>query len=168
PSNPSHPPPPATRMRFAHGHTRVGGDSPFHPLLHPLRDGVTMSASTGVEPIHTELLIGGAEIRAGGQEPVRNPAAPDEVVGYISAATREHATAAVDAAVAAWPIWSEMSAGKRAGILTSALQGLGQEQARAELLTRENGKVLQEAQIELGVRRTVSARRVTGRSARHQ
>ena len=110
-----------------------------------------MSASTGVEPIHTELLIDGAEIRAGGQEPVRNPAAPDEVVGYISAATREHATAAVDAAVAAWPIWSEMSAGKRAGILTSALQGLGQEQARAELLTRENGKVLQEAQIELGV-----------------
>src|SRR5690606_24575087 len=121
PSNPRHPPPqqpqapstPATRMRFAHGHTRVGGDSPFHPLLHPLRDGVTMSASTGVEPIHTELLIDGAEIRAGGQEPVRNPAAPDEVVGYISAATREHATAAVDAAVAAWPIWSEMSAGKR-------------------------------------------------------
>jgi len=110
-----------------------------------------MSASTSVEPIHTDLLINGEEVHAGDRQPVHNPAAPDEIVGYISAATVDQATAAVDAAAGAWPMWSAMAPTKRAEVLTTALRGLDQTEARAALLTRENGKILQEAKTELGV-----------------
>src|SRR5690606_15679176 len=111
-----------------------------------------MSASTSIEPIHTSLLIGGEEIHAGDRQPVPNPAAPAETVGYISAATVEQSTAAVDAAADAWPTWSAMPAVKRAELLTAALRALADgEDHRAELLVRENGKTLQEAKTELGV-----------------
>src|SRR5690606_18326112 len=107
-----------------------------------------MSASTSVEPIHTDLLINGEEVHAGDRQPVHNPAAPDEIVGYISAATVDQATAA---AAGAWPRASAMAPTKRAEVLTTALRGLDQTEVRAALLTRENGKILQEAKTELGV-----------------
>ena len=97
------------------------------------------------------LLIGGAELRSEDCLPVRDPH-DGSLVGQAPAATREQALAAITAAEAAWPAWAGMSATERVEQLLAALPGLdGDAGQRAELLVREHGKVLAEAQRELSV-----------------
>jgi acyl-CoA reductase-like NAD-dependent aldehyde dehydrogenase len=111
-----------------------------------------MQTSATPETTDTGLLIGGEVVSAPDADPVHDPGAPSEVVGHAASAAPEQAVAAIDAAERAWPEWSARSAADRAGLLTAALDALEADtEERARLLTRENGKVIGESRIELGV-----------------
>jgi len=98
------------------------------------------------------LFIGGEEIETGESFAVQDPGRPNETVGRAVSATRDQAQGAVDAAARAWGDWSRLAPERRAELLVAALDGLGaEEEARARLLTRENGKVLMESNIEMHV-----------------
>lgn len=112
----------------------------------------TAPQETGAAPVRTGLLIDGKTVETEEWTAVRNPAAPDLVVGHSAAATPEQARAAVAAADAAFPAWAAMPARRRAEIISEALTLLdGSEAERAALMTRENGKISFESQIEMGV-----------------
>jgi acyl-CoA reductase-like NAD-dependent aldehyde dehydrogenase len=109
--------------------------------------------TTGVDAISTPLLIAGEE-RAGGAGtfPVYDPARTGSIIGYAAAASRDDALAAVAAAEAAWPAWSALTATERVAIVLAALDGLQADQdARTDVLSRENGKIRFEAFIDLVV-----------------
>jgi acyl-CoA reductase-like NAD-dependent aldehyde dehydrogenase len=102
--------------------------------------------------IAAELIVGGETCPGAEHFDVHDPAAPVEVVGRAASATPEQATAAVHAAHAAWHEWRELTPSERADRLVAALDVLADdEEERAEVLVRENGKVLAEARIELKV-----------------
>jgi acyl-CoA reductase-like NAD-dependent aldehyde dehydrogenase len=109
--------------------------------------------TTAVETISTPLLIAGQE-RPGsaGTFPVYDPARTGEIIGYAAAASTDDALAAVAAAEAAWAAWAAMSATERVAIVLNALSGLEQDNdARTDVLSRENGKIRFEAFIDLAV-----------------
>jgi len=109
--------------------------------------------TTSADAISTPLLIAGEE-RAGraGTFPVYDPAQTGAIIGYAAAASADDALAAVAAAEAAWPAWSAMSATERVAIVLKALEGLGSDNdARTDILSRENGKIRFEAFIDLAV-----------------
>jgi acyl-CoA reductase-like NAD-dependent aldehyde dehydrogenase len=110
-----------------------------------------MTAASDTE-ISTPLLIGGQE-RAGTETfPVYDPAHTGQVIGQAAAATTDDALDAVAAARHAWPAWAARSASERAAIALKALDGLEADaEERADLLSRENGKVRMEAAIDLAV-----------------
>ena len=97
------------------------------------------------------LLIGGEEHTSDDHIDVRNPH-DGSLVGRAPAADDAQARAAVAAAEAAWPAWSALPAVARVERLLDALTGMELDAAeRAELLVREHGKVLAEAQLEMRV-----------------
>ncbi|MFG2028761.1 aldehyde dehydrogenase family protein [Streptomyces sp. NPDC048825] len=107
---------------------------------------------TRAEAVRTGLLIDGKTVETEGWTAVHDPAAPDRIVGHAAAATPDQARAAVAAADAAFPGWAAMPARRRAEILGEALTLLEDSAAeRAALMTRENGKIAFESQIEMGV-----------------
>ncbi|MFG2730593.1 aldehyde dehydrogenase family protein [Streptomyces canus] len=81
----------------------------------------TAPQETGAAPVRTGLLIDGKPVETEAWTAVRNPAAPDLVVGHAAAATPEQARAAVAAADAAFPAWAAMPARRRAEIISEAL-----------------------------------------------
>ena len=109
--------------------------------------------TTAVEAISTPLLIAGEE-RPGtaGTFPVYDPGQAGAIIGYAAAASEQDALAAVDAAQTAWPAWASMSATERTGVVLSALGTLDTDnEARIDVLSRENGKIRFEAMIDLAV-----------------
>jgi acyl-CoA reductase-like NAD-dependent aldehyde dehydrogenase len=99
----------------------------------------------------TQLLIGGEERPAADTFAVHDPH-DGSVAGHAAAASREQATDAIDAAHRAGPAWAELTAAERAQRALAALDGLDADAGeRAEVLVRENGKILMEAQIDLAV-----------------
>jgi len=109
--------------------------------------------TTPADEISTPLLIAGEE-RPGsaGSFPVYDPAQTGAIIGYAAAASADDALAAVAAAEAAWPAWAAMSATERVAIVLKALEGLGSDNdARTDILSRENGKIRFEAFIDLAV-----------------
>ena len=109
--------------------------------------------TTAADAISTPLLIAGEE-RPGsaGSFPVYDPAQTGAIIGYAAAASADDALAAVAAAEAAWPAWAAMSATERVAIVLKALEGLGSDNdARTDILSRENGKIRFEAFIDLAV-----------------
>ncbi|MEV0220338.1 aldehyde dehydrogenase family protein [Streptomyces sp. NPDC050704] len=112
----------------------------------------TASNETRSAPVRTGLLIDGKTVETEEWTAVHDPAAPDLIVGHAAAATPDQARAAVAAADAAFPGWAAMPARRRAEIIGEALTLLeGSETERAALMTRENGKISFESQIEMGV-----------------
>jgi acyl-CoA reductase-like NAD-dependent aldehyde dehydrogenase len=102
--------------------------------------------------ITTPLLIAGEERAGAGTFPVHDPARAGEVVGHAATATADDALDAVAAAHRAWPTWAALSAAERTAIVLKALDGLDKDaDERAEILSRENGKVRFEAAIDLAV-----------------
>jgi acyl-CoA reductase-like NAD-dependent aldehyde dehydrogenase len=103
-----------------------------------------------VEETRTGLFIGGEGRGAEGSFPVFDPADPETVVGHAADATAGEAREAVRAAHDAFPAWAELDAGRRAELVLAALDALedGNDQ-RVELLSRENGKVRLECDIEM-------------------
>ncbi|MBF8191960.1 aldehyde dehydrogenase family protein [Nonomuraea sp. K274] len=100
----------------------------------------------------TGLVIDGETVATTETIPVHDPSRPETVVGWAAAATPEDCEHAVAAAQRAFTGWAARSAPERAELVLAALGPLaGSAAARAELLTRENGKILGESQIDLAV-----------------
>ncbi|MFI1356369.1 aldehyde dehydrogenase family protein [Streptomyces sp. NPDC020898] len=112
----------------------------------------TEPAQTRADAVRTGLFIDGKTVETDSWSAVHDPAAPDRIVGHAAAATPGQARAAVAAADAAFPAWAAMPARRRAEIIGQALTLLDDSAAdRAALMTRENGKIAFESQIEMGV-----------------
>ncbi len=103
--------------------------------------------------VTTPLLINGEEREgAAGAFAVYEPAYAGTVIGHAAAASADDALDAVAAANQAWPAWAALSAAERTAICLKALEGLDEDaDERAEILSRENGKVRFEAAIDLMV-----------------
>jgi acyl-CoA reductase-like NAD-dependent aldehyde dehydrogenase len=108
---------------------------------------MALTETTGTMP----LLIGGEERAAADSFAVHDPH-DGSVIGHAAAASAAEAEDAVRAAEAAWPAWAALSAAERTRLALAALEGLDADaDERAELLSRENGKVRFEAGIDVGV-----------------
>jgi acyl-CoA reductase-like NAD-dependent aldehyde dehydrogenase len=117
---------------------------------------MTATAATA----QTVLTIGGQpQPGAAGTYPVHNPARPAEIVGHAPAADRDQVDAAVRAARQAAAGWRALDVGERtaaiAAAATTAAQQLGTD--GAPLYTREHGKVLAEARMEIDTAPAVAA-----------
>jgi acyl-CoA reductase-like NAD-dependent aldehyde dehydrogenase len=100
----------------------------------------------------TGLFIGGQSRPTEDVFPVFDPADPESVVGYAAAATTDQAREAVRAANDAFPAWAELGAKRRAELVVGALDALADDHdQRVELLSRENGKVRGESDVDLHV-----------------
>ena len=105
-----------------------------------------------VSEVRTGLYIGGAHEDADETFAVHDPADPEAVVGYAAAATEEQARRAVGAASEAFPAWAALGAHERAAQVRASLGALAADNAeRIDLLSRENGKVRSECDIEMHV-----------------
>src|ERR1044072_5848263 len=98
-----------------------------------------------------QMLIGGEWVnsRSGDYVEVMNPAT-GEAVDRAPRGTKEDAGEAIDAAEAAFATWSEWTQAKRADVLRRTV-GLirANEKELATLLTKEQGKPLREAILEI-------------------
>ena len=107
-----------------------------------------MQAATGATK--TAYPIVGGKAQDGEEDPSRNPAATEEVVGVCRLATVEHVEAALELAVAGQRHWDQTPASERAAILGRAADLF--EANAAELLAlcvAEAGKTLPDAIAEL-------------------
>ncbi len=106
-----------------------------------------------VQPeVSTDLYIDGQPVQTSDRLEIRDPGRPDEVVGDAAAATRHQTLSAVEAAKRAFPQWSARTPRERAELVLASLGGLAvHHEADAEILTRENGKILMESKIDLWV-----------------
>ena len=106
-------------------------------------------------PVATELLIDGEwrPSASGARYEIHNPARPAELVGTAASATPADVDAAVRAAHAAYPAWSALSYHDRAAYLRKINEAVVADEAelkdRTRLFTREHGKILREAALEL-------------------
>ena len=102
--------------------------------------------------VSTPLLFAGEERGTAETFPVYDPAHTGTIIGHAAAASADDALDAVAAAHKAWPAWAALSAAERVAIVLKALDGLDADaEARAEILSRENGKVRFEASVDLMV-----------------
>ena len=86
----------------------------------------------------------------------KNPANTSEVLGAFPSATRDDVKRAIDAAQAAFPKWAGMPAPARGAILDKASQVIAARlDDMAACLTREEGKTLAEAKIEVARARDI-------------
>lgn len=109
-----------------------------------------MQVATSHPQTTTGLFIGGQSREAANTFPVFDPADPEAVVGHAADASVDQARDAVRAAHEAFPAWAELDARRRAELVTASLQGLAEgNDERVELLSRENGKVRSECEIEM-------------------
>ena len=112
-------------------------------------------AISDTAPVLSRLFIDGREVPATDCRTyaVHNPARPREVVGHAARANREDVDRAFAAAHRAYPGWSALSYEKRADYLRRIARHLTQDEAelqqRIRLFTREHGKVLKEAAVEI-------------------
>jgi aldehyde dehydrogenase (NAD+) len=80
----------------------------------------------------------------------RNPANLEEVTGLWPASTKEDTLKALEAAQKAFPAWKSLTVYQRAEYLKKALLAMVRRQDEfAEVLTKENGKTLNESKSEI-------------------
>lgn len=100
----------------------------------------------------TGLVIDGETTGTAETTPVYDPSRPDTIVGWAAAASTSDSERAVTAAQRAFADWAGKTAMERAEAVLACFEPLAASAAsRAETLTRENGKILQESQIDLAV-----------------
>jgi malonate-semialdehyde dehydrogenase (acetylating)/methylmalonate-semialdehyde dehydrogenase len=98
------------------------------------------------------LLIGGKEVRSASDHwlDVLNPAT-QAVVARVPMATPDEVDAAVASAQKAFAGWSQTAPGERIGVMLKLHRLIGAHTAElAELITREHGKTLPDAEVEVG------------------
>jgi len=106
-------------------------------------------------PVETQLVIDGDWVPSsdGERYELYNPARPSELVGTAAAATPDDVDAAVRSAHAAFPAWAALSYHERGAYLLKINEAVvadeGELQDRTKLFTREHGKILKEAGLEL-------------------
>jgi acyl-CoA reductase-like NAD-dependent aldehyde dehydrogenase len=109
-----------------------------------------MQVATSPQETHTELFIAGERRESAEEFPVFEPADPETIVGHAAAASAEQAREAVRAAHQAFPGWAELGPERRSELVRASLESLVEDEAeRVELLSRENGKVRSECEIEM-------------------
>jgi acyl-CoA reductase-like NAD-dependent aldehyde dehydrogenase len=112
--------------------------------------GVVMTQQLMDQVVRTDLYINGAIQSAAGELNIKDPANPMETVGVAAAASKGQALEAVAAAKAAFPAWSALDPAERARQLSEGIKALDAFQKEdAKVLSRENGKVLQEGLVDL-------------------
>lgn len=96
------------------------------PMADFTRADVRQSFQQAIASIRQELgrtyplWIGGHEVFTDDRIPSVNPANPDEVIGSVCQAGREHIDQALEAAQKAFPLWRDLSPEDRAGYLFKA------------------------------------------------
>src|SRR5687768_16688730 len=101
--------------------------------------------------MQTQNLVGRAWIsaRSGAEFDVSDPAT-DELLARVPSSGVEETRAAIDAASAALDGWRDAPAQDRARVLRRMSDAMLEQRERlAELLTREQGKPLDEARVEI-------------------
>ena len=97
-------------------------------------------------------LVGGEEVQSRSSRLFQNlnPARPNAPLGQFPASTPVDAHEAVEAAFAALPRWSRMTLRQRADVLLMLMQQTaGQRKQLTQVITRETGKMPQEAEAEI-------------------
>jgi succinate-semialdehyde dehydrogenase / glutarate-semialdehyde dehydrogenase len=100
---------------------------------------------------HSHMLINGEEVSSfsGKVEIIYNPA-NQEPVAEVSVGSRQDAKIALEAAKQAFPLWTKTSSQERARVLHAAADLVrGRTDGIARLLTREQGKPLKNARMEV-------------------
>ncbi|HTW12172.1 MAG TPA: aldehyde dehydrogenase family protein, partial [Solirubrobacteraceae bacterium] len=101
--------------------------------------------------LSTPLLIGGEEREAADSFAVFDPH-DGSIIGHAAAASEQDALDAVASAEHAFPEWAALSAAQRIDLCLKAVANLDADLAeRAEVLSRENGKIRFEAEIDMHV-----------------
>jgi acyl-CoA reductase-like NAD-dependent aldehyde dehydrogenase len=101
--------------------------------------------------INTPLVINGEDRPTADSFAVLDPH-DGSIIGHAASATAQDALDAVSAAERAWPAWAALSAAERIDICLKALETLPTDLSeRADVLSRENGKIRFEAEIDLMV-----------------
>lgn len=110
---------------------------------------MTLNATAHDLPTAEVLVPGHSATNA--YNAVHNPARTSELVGRVAAGTGRDVDRAVEVARAALPVWAGLSVQERADLLLEAAVRLrvGDQHSRVELLTREHGKVLWEASLDV-------------------
>lgn len=104
------------------------------------------------EPITIRAIINGEKVQTEKTMPRENPTHPDQVVGYAPVNTREETIRAIDAAYEAFKSWAWSDVDDRIARMQRAIQKIKDStQEIAELLSREHGKALYDAQGEIAV-----------------
>jgi len=99
--------------------------------------------------LKTDLYIDGAWVKGNGSVPVYDPS-DGSVIAEIQTAGEKECDAAVAAAFKAFPEWSKTAPRYRAEILRKAFEIMVSEADQlAELVSRENGKVITDAKGEI-------------------
>jgi lactaldehyde dehydrogenase/glycolaldehyde dehydrogenase len=107
----------------------------------------TISQATAVK--HYKMFIDGEFVSTPSSLPVFNPAT-EEIISEVPSASAEHVDAAVLAAERAQPGWARLPAIRRAGYLHEIAGAIrGQKALLAETISREQGKILPLAEIEV-------------------
>ncbi len=105
--------------------------------------------------VETNLIIGGEWTPARDQSryDICNPARPDELVGCAAMGSREDVDRACRAAHQAFSQWSNLTYAERAQYLKRIADAVVADQTelaqRVRLFTREHGKILKEAELEM-------------------
>src|SRR6201986_923359 len=100
---------------------------------------------------NTPLVINGEDRPTAESFAVLDPH-DGSVIGHAASATTQDALDAVTAAERAWPAWAALSAAERIDICLKARETLPPDVSeRADVLSRENGKIRFEAEIDLMV-----------------
>ena len=113
------------------------------------------STDNSEEVTRTELIINGQWQAAicGRHYEVRNPANPDELVGEAAKADQDDVDLAANAAAQAFPGWAALSFQERGVYLREIAVRITADEdelrARVRLFTREHGKILREATMEM-------------------
>ncbi len=113
------------------------------------------SIETSENLARTQLIINGQWQAAsqGRCYEVRNPANPDEVVGEAAKADLDDVNLAVNAASQAFPGWAALTFQERAVYLREIAERIVADEnelrTRVRLFTREHGKILREATMEM-------------------
>ena len=111
-----------------------------------------MTATSSDAGVLAATLTIGGESQPGAPYPVHNPARPAEIVGQAPAADHDQLDAAVRAARRAAPGWRALGIAERVAAIATAASNAAQQLAGsdgARLYTREHGKVLSEATMEI-------------------
>jgi 1-pyrroline-5-carboxylate dehydrogenase len=97
------------------------------------------------------MIVGGQRLKTAGKINSINPARPAQIVGIHQRAEAEHAEAAIQAALAAFPGWSRTPAEERAGLLLRVSKLIRERKFEVcAWLTFEVGKNWGEADADVG------------------
>jgi acyl-CoA reductase-like NAD-dependent aldehyde dehydrogenase len=97
-----------------------------------------------------EMLIDGAPVAGTERFEVRDPGKVSDVVATVALGTPQDVAAAAGAAQRAFAVWGSRDAAERVAVLTEAVSAVEQRAAElAPVLSRENGGVLAESQLDL-------------------